>query len=487
MEESFALFQRAREVAHGLDSDTTNVSILYSWLLAPFSLFSNNLLFYAQIINLLCIVASGVLLYKITKTLTQTVFGFEVRWASLVIALLFYCTPLVWVNALTGLETSLFSLFLLLCVYLFQYSLNDPALERNAIDLTFSLSFLAGLIRTEGYLLTVVLLVVLLSSRKKRALYLQSFALYFLLPLVLYLGWYFSSNDAILPQTEFSNLVRNDKILRGLQYFRFFLSSTLCLWFLSVVALKHFFRNKILQLLGLWSLTVVVYYLLVDATGGAYDRFLIPVEACLFILSGIGIYTLALSRGFFSRVAVVFFLVIFHTALNYYSSRAQEARSAHQELWNNHYELVAKELRAIPNQGAISILYPNTGVLSYFAQTRSVDLSLVSRSNDQGEAIDKVAGQTLDIILIPINHPLDTDDTCRSLFSGTSGFELYQAILNDPRFNSFRPLTSFQGPTYDLAVLVNSRSEHVADIEGTLSARMRSRPEIYGERPYCVE
>lgn len=503
-DDAFITFRYSDNLAHGrglvwnVGGAPTEgyTNLLYVILLAPFALIGLDLLLVSQLINCIAVILSAILIYKICRGLTISLFEQERRWPSLLIALLFYATPLIWVNALSALETSAFAFLLLLAVYLFQRALQYEEIDQNALDLSFYVCFLAALTRPEGGLLGIIFIVLLLPSYDIKSNARRSFLIYFLFPATLYVVWKYFYFGALLPNSfllKVESPQNSGKWIHGLQYERLFLTSTLAISMASLFALRYFARSRTIQAILLWCFLILAFYLLPEPLMGFYDRYLISVEVFLFILAGVGLLSMLEHRGFFARTILTAFLVVFHLADTYYAPRAVEARSEHQEILNDRYKAIAAELNEIPGHENMTLAFMDAGVIPYYSHLKVIDMvglnnNEIARLHDPLRIISYLDSVKPDMFFIPVNH-LAPDDSCRVIIDFSHGltYPVHRQLMYDPRFRDYKLLTIFNVAVYDLALFVNERSPNAASIEGTLMAREPSHKDIYGGRGDCIE
>ena len=132
-DDTYITFRYAQNLAHGFGivwnpggAHTEGyTNFLYMLLLAPFSALGCDLVVVSQCINVISVIVSAIVIWKIVSYesgLSQEredmrrLSLFERESAAVLGVALFYLDPFVWMNAFGGMETSVFTMFLLLAV-----------------------------------------------------------------------------------------------------------------------------------------------------------------------------------------------------------------------------------------------------------------------------------------------------------------------------------------------------------------------------------
>ena len=229
-DDTYITFRYAENLAHGFGLVWNGGSILHPvgahtegytnfllvLLLTPFVWMGCDLAIVSQVIGVIAVIVSAVAIYKIMADGEWRMPNGEfrnhseqiIRYSAFAIfpVALFLLDPFTWMNAYSGLETSLFTMWLLVALWAF---------TTKRTELSFMCATFATLTRPEGALLGMILLAVALIQKQ---LYpneessatlkdhppvsvFRYWASAFVLPLVLYAGWKFWYFGNLLPNS----------------------------------------------------------------------------------------------------------------------------------------------------------------------------------------------------------------------------------------------------------------------------------------------
>ena len=436
-------------------------NFLFVMLLAAARLVTTHLLAVSQIIGLAATIASGILLFSIVEPLRD-------RAAGLFAAALFWATPLTWINALSGMETSLFVLWLLLAVYCAEVFLDGHPEFANRRSLPFLCAACAALTRPEGALMGLLLLVSLwLSDRLEHRERPLQFVFYpFLIgaiPLAIYIGWKFWYFGKLLPNSFYVKVSDPaGTLLPGLQYVRLFATSALVVIALSLCVRR--WKNPILLIAGFWIVSLMVFYLFVRPLEGLYDRFLWPVFAMLCITAAVGAHDLALRRGLRPVPLFAAALVAIQVTLSLLSPRTRQAFAAHEDYWDASMDRIVRELKMLPDFDYLHFAYGDAGYVVYRSGIHQIDLfglndTRIALARSTAERANIVRSERPDILLLPV-YSLDT---C---------YEWVEDAYGLARQKEFQPVASTGAFPFRLVWVLNTQSPYYKDCDRALSSRI---------------
>ncbi|HWF45038.1 MAG TPA: hypothetical protein VG537_10385, partial [Candidatus Kapabacteria bacterium] len=194
-DDTYITFRYVQNIAHGFGivwnpggAHTEGyTNFLYVLVLVPFSAMGFDLVAASQIVNVIAVIVSAIALWEITnyelrmtnensyagnRPIRNSQFVIRNFIPALAVAF-FYLDPFTWLNAFSGMETSMFTMWLLLAVCSACFSLRQrssmlaKAHERSCYATPFIFATLATLTRPEGALMGGILLAVGLWSRRR--------------------------------------------------------------------------------------------------------------------------------------------------------------------------------------------------------------------------------------------------------------------------------------------------------------------------------
>src|SRR5665213_1685722 len=331
-------------------------NLLFVLLLAAARFVTSDLLTASQIIGLASTISAGLIIYSIATEARD-------KQAGLLALALYWMTPLTWINAMSGMETSLFVMLCLVATLL---------VMRERFFWAYAIVFFATLTRPEGALLGLILFVVqLLSSRandkpRKKSIYnlpsnFYPFFIAFVLPLVLYALWKWWYFGELLPNSFYVKvLASSHAMFPGVQYVRLFVSSVLVLVALSFG--MRGWRMPVIMIACLWAISLLAFYIFVLPLEGLYDRFLWPVFSMLCLTAAIGARDassamLAARRNLRPFVIFAAIVLAMHVTLSMLSPRTKQSLDAHAEIWDASMDRLVNELRLLPHLDSLRLAY----------------------------------------------------------------------------------------------------------------------------------
>ncbi len=430
-------------------------NFLFVLLLAAARFLTSDLLMAAQVIGLLSTIVTGLILYRI---------GSKARGAGvgLLAAAFFMLTPLTWINALSGMETSIFVMFIALTIL---------CAIRNQLYRAFVSAFLAMLTRPEGALMGLILLVVIIGfqwhpvKHRSRMSTITAFVFAFFLPLVFYAIWKYLYFGEWLPNSFYVKVLADShSLLPGLQYVRLFFVSMLVL--IALTCGIRGWRERTVVLSVLWIVALLAFYLFVLPLEGLYDRYLWPACAMLSVTAAIGLRDLV--QRFQLRLFIVPTIVVLSTqiVLSMCSPRAQQALNAHEEVWDASMNPIVSELKLLPHFDSLRFAYGDAGYVVYQSGIRHIDLfglndTRIAHARTRADRAAIIRSEQPDIMLLPI-------------YAGDSSAWVEDAY-GLARTSSFDAVASTDAFPYTLVWLLNTNSPYYLDCKTETSRQLNAK------------
>ncbi len=529
-DDTYITFRYAANLAHGLGivwnagsmighagAHTEGyTNFLLVLLLAPFSAAGCDLVIVSQIIGVVAVIVSAIAIYRIlangewrvANDLSPEHPPFFVRHSAFAIfpVALFLLDPFIWMNAYSGLETSLFTMWLLVAIWAF--------LARRW-ELAFMLCTLAALTRPEGALMGMVLLGVGMLQKRNReqpgvgaeASSSASVAGYwfsaFVLPLVLYAGWKWWYFGNLLPNSFYVKVTQasasgGSTLLPGRGTMKIFVESV---WYLLPYALYAAWSGRKLaavQIAVMWCALLSAFYACSLLIQNEYQRFTNSIEVLLMVLVGVTVGLLltrmtsatdernsSANRWVFNVALIV--LIGFHI----YSALYVRGGLGYMQRMNeeqNPYQRVAKVFKSIPNHTQIALAWGDAGRLPYFSELRNIDpvglnTNEIAHAHSAEEVVRFIVTLHPDLIIVPLILPKDDtipNDSCRRVFAKGHGLigAAYPALAASALANGYKPIAIMPQTIYDLDILADTLSPHYRDIYQTLVPRIGHDPDF---------
>ena len=493
-DDSFITFRYAEHLAHGAGlvwniggAHTEGyTNFFYVLLIAPSFWFGIDTLLWAQILNLFAYILSAVWIYRITLDAIGNETRRTFNFIPIVLAVAFLLTPLVWMNALSAMETTFFGCLLLASVYFF---------SRN-IRLSFLFAVAAALTRPEGTILGVILAVQYFRQTAGKDRW-KNPLIYFALPLAVYHVWRITYFGSLLPNSFLIKVVNPNAaggtLFHGRAYVLMFLSSTMAIGLASLLAFRSFRDSTSVRVMLLWTLAVLGFYMMPEAIMGLFDRFLYSAEVFLFVLAGVGLSNFAKERKLWVPIALMLLLLALHTERSFHAPRALEGRSSTVETYRR-YSKVAEILKTIPDHEQVSFGFADAGMIPFFSGLKHLDLvglndNEIARAKSVDALLSTIAKDSLDMIFVPLDLPGPEDDSCRHIFRAGHGLigSHYLELVRDRRFADYRTIVLIHSWTYDIAVMENIHSRHARAIEAAFEVARKKEGELLLPPSYCSD
>ena len=435
-------------------------NFLFVSLLAGTRFLTSNLLAVSQIIGLFSTIITGLVLYGIGSRARGPKAGF-------LVAAFYMLTPLTWINALSGMETSLFVMLIaiaMLCAI------------QDRLFTAFGIAFLATLTRPEGALMGMIILVIAVTFRRStvRCRTLKgtatAFLFAFFIPLVLYAIWKYFYFDEWLPNSFYVKVLSDSHtLLPGLQYVRLFLVSALVLVTLS--CFTQGWRNRVVPLMVLWIVSLLTFYLFVLPLEGLYDRYLWPVFTVLCITAAIGAYDLVQRLHVRSFIVPAIIVLVAQITLSMLSPRTQQGLAAHEEVWDASMDSIVSELKSLPHFDSLQLAYGDAGYVVYESGIRDIDLfglndTRIAHARTKAERAAIIRSERPDIMLLPVysNNPSSGDSIA-----------WVEDAYGIAETSSFEAVASMDAFPYPLVWLLNTESPYYFDCKREIMRQLNEK------------
>ncbi len=427
-------------------------NFLFILILAAVRLFTTHLLAAAQTLGLISTIVTGILIFRIASRVRNAKVGFFATG-------LYFLTPLTWINALSGMETSLFVLLCVLAIF--------SAVSHRPMTAFFIL-FLATLTRPEAAMLAgIIFLTVYTKEPFQRKKAFRGLVIFILL-LGLYALWKWSYFGFVLPNSFYVKVLETNasgsRMFPGLQYVRLFITSTIVL--IACAAGIRGWRNSTILISSIWVVLLLAFYLFVLPLEGLYDRFLWPGFAMLTILGAVGENDLL--ERFYSRSFIIPFIaaVAIHITISLLTPRTQQSLAAHEDVWDRSMDGMISELKSLPHFDSLRFGYGDAGYVVYKSGISHIDLfglndTRIAHARSIGERKKVLEEEKPDIVLLPIKQ------------SG-SDYEWVEDADGLVRDSAFIPVAITEAFPYSLAWVLNSRSPYYFDCRSEIERAIQN-------------
>lgn len=465
-DDTFITFRYAANIAHGLGlvwnaggpPTEGYTNFLYIILLAPFSAAGWDLVVVSQIIDVIAVIATGYGVWGL---------GYRVggRSAALLAVALLYLDPFTWFNAFSGMETSLFAMWVVLGVLSAEcLVLSNPRLKLVVVPFVFAT--LATLTRPEGGILFVILAIIYLRNAKNLARSTQHLAL-FVLPLAIYAIWKLYYFGDLLPNSFYVKVAQAGQHLPGRGAMRIYYESV---WYLVVPALYVVFRtfynrkqkpdtlNPIPYTLAAWCAGITAFYMFSVLIMNFYDRFMYSVEVCLIVLAAMGLTKLF--KNVYLRLAIVAIAVLWC-----FTNRGGWDTLTAPSM-ENAYAPLERTLESIPHREQITLCWSDAGYLPYYTQMLHIDpvglnTTAIARAHSWQQVNHLVAQARPDMIFVPYytNSNVVFRDAHGLIAKG------YPTLMQEPELATDKDIAVYHYPIYDIRIFADTLAAHYPDIK----------------------
>ncbi len=509
LDDTYITFRYSQHVAQGLGivwnaggAHTEGyTNFLYMLLLVPFSALGSNLLLVSQLIGVLAVCLSAIAIYRIILPVLASIqtgsLSLFARKVALVISVLFLLDPWTWMNAYSGLESSVFVMLLLFALWAF---------SAGRLNAAFVFATLTALVRPEGALLGVVLLFVALFQKQveDRGATVRSFAAYFVAPLILYALWKLWYFGNLLPNSFYVKVVQSaapsqtllGRIFPGYGTIGRFYIRTLILVIPAILGIRAIWRIPVLRSALLWCVLLSTFYLFSHLLQAGYGRFTLSIEAILFCLAAPGAGSIARKLSCWrlgalrmsgATVLGILVIAVFVAATGFMRIPRGWLKSDRDT-----YLEVATMLRAIPQHDSITLAWADAGELPYYSELRHIDpvglnTNEIAHAKYVQQVIDFIVEKKPDLIILPLIPRTNTQDTCQSIFEEGHGLigSQYSLLAQSPEFRNYVPI-ALVPYLYELEFFVDTRSPHYSDIARAFQERIATDSN-FQRPPKCIE
>jgi arabinofuranosyltransferase len=456
-------------------------NFLFMLLLVPFVWMGCDLVIVSQIIGVVAVIISAIAIYRM---ISNSVPG--TRYSILATAL-FLLDPFTWMNAYSGMETSLFTMWLLVAVWAF---------IAKRTELAFMLATFAALTRPEGALMGMILLLAALIRQRQHPSEESSATLKdhppvsvlsywvsaFVLPLVLYAGWKLWYFGNLLPNSFYVKVSQGmeSTFLPGRGTMRIFYTGVWYLLPLAMIAAWKGRKNAAVQMIALWCVLISMFYLFSQLIQNDYQRFTNSIEAMLMVLAGIALGSMTQKR-WIASVAMIVILTV--NSIWSLLVRGGLGYIERQEEAMNPYARVANVFRSIPDHEDVTLAWGDAGRLPYFSGMRWIDpvglnTNEIAHAHSSSDVIAYILSQKPELLIIPLMHPNGTrstwNDSLHRVLPDGHGLigSAYPAFARAALGSTYKPIALMPQTIYDLDLLADTTSVFYPDLLKTIVSRI---------------
>ncbi len=513
-DDTYITFRYAANLAHGFGivwnpggAHTEGyTNFLLVLLLAPFSALGWELAAVSQVIGVIAVAISAIAIFRIIVSTTASESA-GVNRRNLVLhfgwfaVALFLLDSYTWLNAFSGLETSLFTMWLLLVIL---------AVQRSHWWLAFSCATLATLTRPEGGLLGFIIVLVFFLFRnaatedgtpRRLTTVLYPFLVAFVFPLLVYAIWKWAYFGNLFPNSFYVK-VANAKypgsgVLPGFGTLRHGFKGVWYLIVLAVPGLALAVTNKAnapsrdraralrrIAIPILWLVLLTGFYLFSHLIQAEYERFNNSLDAMLTVFIGIlgSIYVgtgRSIPRWFQGSGAVVLAAIVCFHVWSSLVPRGGMGYIERDSEYLSRYTEVAKVLGMIPHHEHITLAWGDAGRLPYLSEMRHIDpiglnTNAIAHAHSADEVIRYILHARPDLLVIPLLLQSSTRDSCRAIIPLGDGLigRAYAPLAEQALQAGYKPIVLVPQTVYDLDFLADTTSRYYSEIERTLCDRI---------------
>ncbi len=478
-DDTYITFRYAANLAHGFGivwnpggpHTEGYTNFLLVLLLAPFSAMGWDLLAVSQSIGVIAVAISA-----------AAVFEMAAEWEiGLFAAALFIFNPFVWFNAFAGLETSLFTMWILLAL---------ASSLRRRIPLAFLFATFAALTRPEGVLIGGALLAGFLWERSlDRARIVKIFALVFALPLACYGIWKLAYFGTLMPNSYYVKIAQAQRLsfVPGIRTLLRFYGGMLPVLPFAAYAIWRTARTRsgnqrtLAISAGVFILLLSTVYLFSQPLMAFYGRFTNSIEAILLMFSAVGMVILFRGSRFRSSLMALIFIAEIAAGL---TLRLGFGTLHRDTSFEEIYRQIAPVFRSIPQHDEITLAWADAGVLSYYSGIRFLDVvglneTRIAHAPNADAVLADIISTHPDLIIIPIIKGSS------KVFMGGHGLigSVYWRLNEWAVASGYRALTRIPQSVYDMELLADTRSPHYADIAKTIVPWVGHNPHFLAPAP----
>ncbi len=430
-------------------------NFLLVFVLAGIHLIGTDPLISIQLFNVLLAAATVVLLAKLALVLFSDQPSVTARTAAIVTTLAYGLNPYVWQNALSGLETTLFTFLIVLSLSLLQRAHRDASSYLPGF-LVATLSLLA---RPDGVLFGALVTVVYLWSSSRKSKVIFAALVGFVIPTILYELWRISYFGSPLPNTFYVKVSNAVNVFAGKSYVASFYKTEILLILMALAGAWRLRKEPLLATCVLWILGLSLFYLMPTPIQGFYFRFLFSVLTLLTLLGVCAIVDVSYRLKENYRWALLTVGICGHLLLNWRMAKGEEIKAVIPEATAMYREM-GEMLKSLPGHDTISFAYQDAGVVPYYSEMKHYDLvglndAFIGRETDTKRIIEYLSTEEPDIFLLPAERPLEHDSCWRIFRQGHGRMgQLGPAIVESDLLNGYTQVGRFLYIGYDILVYV---------------------------------
>lgn len=432
-------------------------NFLLVFVLAAIHRFGIDPLISIQVFNILLAVATAIPLAKLALSFFEDAQSVAARAAAILTSLVYSANPYVWQNALSGLETTLFTFLIVWSLQL----LNTAEKRGGSYYPGFILALLATLTRPDGILFGLLASVIFMAFTSSRAKVFTTSLIGFVLPVVLYEIWRISYFGSPLPNTFYVKVSNALNVFAGRSYVVSFYKVQLLLVLMSLTGIIRLHRNALLMTCLLWIAGLSLFYIIPTPIQGFYYRFLYSVLVLLTLVAVCSVVTYAFKIKENYRWVLVTVVVTSHLLINWRAARSEEIQAVIPEATAMYREL-GEMLGSLSGGDPISFAYQDAGVVPYYSKLTHYDLvglndAYIARQKNTGPVIRYLEEEQPDIFLLPAERP-GMNDSCWSIFRQGHGRmgELGPAIVESDLLDTYVLAGRYLYIGYDILIYVRS-------------------------------
>jgi len=384
VDDSFIIFRYAKNFANGygpvynIGSDHAEgyTSFLWMILMTIPHLLGIDVVFFSKLLGIISTLAYFVIAFKFTSKLTKFLNTKE-RYLpnAFVIILLISFIP-VSTHAISGMETALFTMLLLLFFYLITLYLDE--LKNSIATSLIFIGFLLSLTRPEGNLPVLIgfISVLFLIPKTYKQSFVKKIFLFYVLPGSLYFIWRFMYYGTLFPLPFYVKTSAN--IFSGLgKVINFLLFISVHLGIMIILGFTKIKTKLIPSILAASSL--LMFFIFPSHIMGYDWRFLFPTVPFIFIISALGfarfqeIIQLLVKRRIQYILCLLLIIVLLSTGLFYDTSHIIKDRKPFYEKTETAHVILGKYLSGFNSTYNPKLAIGDAGAVPYYSNWYTID------------------------------------------------------------------------------------------------------------------
>ncbi|HET6511126.1 MAG TPA: hypothetical protein VFH43_02965 [Candidatus Kapabacteria bacterium] len=417
-----------------------------------------------QILNILLAIIGAYLLAKLALTFFPDPASSTARAASIITAIAYCANPYVWMNALSGLETVLFTTLILasLC------SLWRAHIGEITYFPGFFLAAISVLARPDGVLFGgLAALVFVVASPHKKKMVVLAALVGFVLPVALYEIWRISYFGSPLPNTYYVKVTNAVNVFAGRAYLVSFYKTEAMLLLMLLVGIWRIGKNPVFVTAALWVAGLSLFYLVPTPIQGFYYRFLFSalVMLTLIAIPAVVSYAFRLKENY--RWVLLTVTMAAHLMINWRAARGEEVQAVIPEATETYRE-IGNMLANIPGRDTLAFAYQDAGVIPYYSKMKHYDLvglndAYIAREKSTDRIVQYLRAERPEIILLPAEYPKQAD-SCWSVFRQGHGKmgQLGPAMVESDLLNDYTLVGRYMYIGYDILIYVANGAAQAA-------------------------